>query len=100
MDVTKARARRPRERKGDEGHFSFFPALTDRANLCRPYGAGCLAEVVVSEKQMDGGARCKDVTKARAKRPRERKWDEGHFSFFPALTDRANLCRPYGAAGA
>ena len=33
MDVTKARARGPRERKGDEVHFSFFPALTDRANF-------------------------------------------------------------------
>jgi hypothetical protein len=88
---------RPRERKGDEGSFSFFPALTDRANFWCPYGAGCLAEVVVNEKQMDGRALCMDVTKARAKKPREGKGDEGHFSFSLALTDRANFWCPYGA---
>ena len=46
------------------------------------------------ERQVKHGAGvghgCSDVTKARAKRPRERKWDEVHL-FFPALTDRANL---------
>jgi hypothetical protein len=39
LELTKARARRPRERKGNERHFS-FPALTGRANLCRASGAG------------------------------------------------------------
>jgi hypothetical protein len=38
LEVTEARARRPRERKLDERRFC-FPGLTARANLCRPSGA-------------------------------------------------------------
>jgi hypothetical protein len=41
---------------------------------------------------------CLKWTKAPAKKPRERKFDERRFSF-PALTDRANLCRASGAGG-